>query len=107
MHIYKKKITGAIGSNEKAAIARIEGEGEIVDERSRSRRRVAVDARVGEAQAVYLDGRSHHVRTPLLLPHLLRLTHRGIESGNYQEESGGWRTERRGEGFGWKVGKIL
>lgn len=68
---YKKKITGAIGSNEKAAIARIEGEGEIVDERSRSRRRVAVDARVGEAQAVYLDGRSHRVHTPLLLPHLL------------------------------------
>lgn len=54
----KRKIekgTCAIGSDEKAAIAGIEVEREVLNERSRTWRRMAVDARVSEFQLLYLN----------------------------------------------------
>lgn len=47
--------TGAIGSDEKASVSSVEGEIEVVDQRLGARRRMAIDPRVGESQAVDLD----------------------------------------------------
>lgn len=46
---------GAVGPDEEASVAGVEGEGEVVDERLGVRRRVAVDSRVGEFEAVDHD----------------------------------------------------
>lgn len=46
---------GAVGSDEEAPIASVEGEVEVLDQRLGARWRMAVDSWVGEFEAVDLD----------------------------------------------------
>lgn len=52
----QRGLTSAIGSDKKATITSVEGEGEILDKGVGTGRRVAVDSRVSESEAVDDDG---------------------------------------------------
>lgn len=55
-NLQNRSFPSAIGSNEQAAFTSIEGEGEIIDEGLGSGRRMAVNSRVSESEAVDDNG---------------------------------------------------
>lgn len=55
-NLQDRGLPSAIGSDKKATIASVESEGEIIDEGLGTRRRMAVDSRVGESEGVDDDG---------------------------------------------------
>jgi len=48
----REKLTSPIGADEEASVARVNGEGEVLDERGGTRRWMAVYTWVGEFEAV-------------------------------------------------------
>lgn len=52
-------VTCAVGAEEEASLAGVEGEADVLDERRRAGRRAAVDARVGEGEVADLNRWRH------------------------------------------------
>ena len=74
-------VTCAVGAEEEAPLAGVEGEADVLDKRRRAGRRAAVDARVGEGEVADLH----------------RWRHRGLGAAR----SGG----RRSRGWSWSRGE--
>lgn len=90
----KGRLTCAVGADEEASLAGVEGEADVLDERRRAGRRAAVDARVGEGEVVDLNRWRHW--NGWLGPPSPRSGHRRTRSSVWLVER--WKTQKSPSG---------